>query len=91
MKRRLDDLGRLVIPKEYRDEIGLENGSEANIEMRDNEIIITNPIGMKSENEVIAMMNRLDHQNKNDLFVAGYYEALQWVLNKTELKVSNNK
>lgn len=91
MKRKLDDLGRLVIPKEYRDEIGLSNGAEANIEMNDKEIIITNPNGLKSENEIIAMMKRLDNSNKNDLFVAGYYEALQWVLNKNELDASNNE
>lgn len=43
MKRKLDDLGRISVPKGYRDEIGLENGNEANIELEDNKIIITNP------------------------------------------------
>jgi len=43
MIRRIDDLGRIVIPKEMRNEIGLKNGDEANIEVQDNNIIISNP------------------------------------------------
>ena len=43
MKRKIDDLGRIVLPAEMKKEIGLENGSEANIEIEDHKIIITKP------------------------------------------------
>lgn len=44
MNRKFDKLGRIVIPKEMRDKIGLgKAGSEAKIELVDNKIIITNP------------------------------------------------
>lgn len=43
MKRKIDDLGRIVIPAGMRDELGLANGSEAECNLRGNKIIITNP------------------------------------------------
>lgn len=43
MKRKIDELGRIVLPAEMKKEIGLENGSEANIEIEDHKIIITKP------------------------------------------------
>lgn len=43
MNRRFDELGRISIPKEMRDKIGLSNGSEAHIEIKEDKIIITNP------------------------------------------------
>lgn len=43
MNRKFDKLGRIVIPKEMRDKLGLEDGSEAKIELAGDEIIITNP------------------------------------------------
>ena len=43
MERKFDELGRIVIPREFRKKIGLENGEAANIELEDNKIIVTNP------------------------------------------------
>lgn len=42
MNRKFDDLGRIVIPKEMRDKIGLKNGDEATIELVGDKIIISN-------------------------------------------------
>lgn len=43
MKRKIDELGRLVIPIEMRETIGLKNGDPVKIELEENKIIITNP------------------------------------------------
>lgn len=44
MNRKFDKLGRINLPKEMRDKIGLgEPGSEAFIEMNKDMIMITNP------------------------------------------------
>ena len=40
MKRKIDNLGRLVIPIEMRDELKIKNGDEVNIELKGNSIII---------------------------------------------------
>lgn len=43
MERNLDDLGRLVIPIEYRKQLGLENGDPVRIELKGKKIIVSNP------------------------------------------------
>lgn len=43
MNRKIDELGRLVIPKEMRDQLDLHNGDIAEIRLVDDEVIITNP------------------------------------------------
>lgn len=43
MIRNFDSLGRIVIPKEMRKELGFTENLEANIELKDNAIIIKNP------------------------------------------------
>lgn len=40
-KRRIDDLGRIVIPKEVRKALGAEAGDEFNIELDGLKVIIT--------------------------------------------------
>ena len=42
MKRKIDNLGRLVIPIEMRDELKIKNGDEVNIELKGNSIVIKN-------------------------------------------------
>lgn len=44
MNRKFDNLGRINLPKEMRDKLGLgEPGSEAMIELENDKIIVTNP------------------------------------------------
>lgn len=42
MKRKIDDLGRLVIPMEIRKELKINNGDSVNIEVVDNKVVVTN-------------------------------------------------
>lgn len=41
MNRNIDNLGRIVIPKEFRKELGIDSGSNLNIELVNNKIVIT--------------------------------------------------
>lgn len=40
MYRKIDELGRLVIPKEIRNTLGLKPGDEIKIEIKNNQIIL---------------------------------------------------
>lgn len=44
MNRKIDELGRLCIPKEMRNKLGIKDNDPVNIECIENKIIITNPI-----------------------------------------------
>ena len=41
MNRKLDDLGRLVIPAEMRKQLGISSGDSVNIQLVDNKVIVT--------------------------------------------------
>ena len=41
MVRNIDSLGRIVIPKEFRKELDIDSGSNLNIELVENKIVIT--------------------------------------------------
>lgn len=84
MRRRIDNLGRLVIAAEMRNEIGLENGSEVDMELKGNKIILTNPKGMKSREEIENKLDKVVNQNykTEDTEILGYIKALEWVLNE---------
>lgn len=43
MQRNIDNNGRLVIPIEFRQQLGLENGDQVCMQLKGNKIIITNP------------------------------------------------
>lgn len=43
MRRKIDNLGRLVVPVEMKREIGLDNGSEVDMEIEGDKIVLTNP------------------------------------------------
>ena len=43
MNRKIDDLGRLVLPIEMRKELNINNGDEVNIECVGDKIILTKP------------------------------------------------
>ena len=41
MNRNIENLGRLVIPKDFRKELNIEAGTDLNVELIDNKIVIT--------------------------------------------------
>lgn len=43
MNRKIDIMGRLVIPKEMRKQLGINDGDPVHIELKDNQIVLTKP------------------------------------------------
>lgn len=81
MKRNIDNLGRVVIPAEMRNELGIEPNQELEIEKVGNKIIITNPKGILSKEEIETMYKgvcKLDETEYN----IGFRNALEMILNK---------
>ena len=98
MKRKIDDLGRLTIMKEYRKELDIENGDEVEVELKDNQLIITNPKikSIKSKQEILEKIDCLkaEYDFGDNYLVDGYIAGLEWVINDDSIDVlnaSNNK
>lgn len=84
MIKKIDDLGRVVIPKEIRNKLNLEAGDEVNLEYEDRKIIITeNNDKIKDELErATALLNAAIDLNDEDTIkiYTGYVKALKFVL-----------
>lgn len=87
-RRKVDELGRLVIPINLRESIGVKNNSDVDIELIGNSIVITN----SEENDRIERIkNKLEDVKKNyeiatdKEFYFGYMKALEWLLEESEL------
>lgn len=80
--KNVDNLGRIVIPNDYKKVLNIKNGDEINIELNDDKIIIT-----KAKNERMERIkNKLEDVKKNyeiatdKEFYNGYIKALEWLL-----------
>lgn len=73
MNRKIDDLGRISIPKEMRDKIGLANGSEAKIELKGNKIVLSNPDNFDLEKYI---EEQLEMFKDNPNAANAYYDIL---------------
>lgn len=80
MKRKIDKLNRLVIPREMINELGIKLEDEVEIELKDNKVIITNPknIDYKSiiEQAVELLKHQIDILESKDMFHNGEDELL---------------
>ena len=90
--KKIDDLGRLVIPYTLRRKIGLENLELANIELEDDKIIITKAGENlkekieKRKDEYKVLLNQAIGENRTteiDCYT-GYIAALEWVLEEKD-------
>lgn len=87
MKKQIDNLGRVVIPKEMRKELKLDNGSTVNVELVEGSIVLTNPneIDYKARiNKAIEymkpiFMNCIDNDKRyfEDPYIQRIYEILK--------------
>ena len=68
MQRNLDELGRVVIPKEMRKELNIEGGDPINIELQNNKLIITKPDAVDYKaivEEAIEYVNNLSSKGRD--------------------------
>lgn len=79
IERKVDNLGRIVIPKEMRDRIGLDEGIPVTIVGNEVEIIIRNTKPIKTRAEIKARLGSVEE--KTD-YEKGIKDALEWVLNE---------
>ena len=58
MKRHFDELGRIVIPKEMREELNFGMNDFAEIELINNKIVISNPKNNDKQKQLEFLMGR---------------------------------
>ena len=78
MKRKIDNLGRLVIPIEMRDELKIKNGDEVNIELKGNSIVIKNT-------KSIDILNYIKEIQLREDITTETYRVLEDILKFIEL------
>ena len=61
--RRIDDLGRVVIPKEIRRTIGLREGDAMEIFLDNDKGVIFKKYGGKLDEDMISLADKLDDEN----------------------------
>ena len=75
MRKKLDNMGRIVIPAEMRKELGINE--DVNVEVRNKQIIITNTKQIRTKEEIQNMLKTI--KGNTDEERAMRY-ALEWVL-----------
>lgn len=80
IERKVDDLGRVVLPKEMRDSLGIEDNEKVSIEREGSKIIITNCKEIKTIAEIREKLE--SKKQSNTEYYEGYKNALKWVLNE---------
>lgn len=68
MKRKIDELGRLVIPAEMRKQLNINSGDSVNIEVVDNKVVVTssNEIDYKQKvDEAIMLCEKFMATNRD--------------------------
>lgn len=80
MQRKLDELGRVVIPKEIRNELGIENGEGVNIELVGNKVIITKPDTVDYKAIVEKALEYIEERKKlNDKVLSRIHDETQHI------------
>lgn len=85
VRRKIDQLGRVTIPSTMKNQLGLENGDDVDIDLQDNKLVVTNPSGMKSEMEIsikLGALKKLQETMPDDECLEEQIRTLEWVLNK---------
>lgn len=82
MKKKIDQLHRISIPVAFLKELGIKDNQEVEVEKIDNKIVISNPNGMRSYEEIKKMYNDIRNLAHSGEYDKGFEDALKMVLNK---------
>ena len=66
MKRKIDKLGRLVIPKEIRKELNIRKEDDIDIQFADNKIILTKPNDIDYKAIINNAIKEINNINSDD-------------------------
>ena len=81
MIKNTDDKCRVIIPLDFRKELNIEPNQEIDIELVGKKIVISNPKGMKSKEEIETLYKEICKLEKNEYNI-GFRDALKLILNK---------
>lgn len=82
MKKTIDNKCRIIIPLDFRRELNIEANQEIEMEKHGNKIIITNPKGIRSKEEIEKMFHDVSKLKVVTEYQKGFIDALKMVLNK---------
>lgn len=87
VKRNVDTAGRVVIPSDMKNRLGLKYGSEVDVELVENKIVISNSKGIRSVEEIeryLSELKKWKEEKPDDESLETAINTLTWVLNKEE-------
>ena len=80
--KKIDNLGRIVIPNEFRKSLGIELDQEIKMDLIDNKIVISNINGMRSYEEIKQAYRDIRNMKVKTEYDEGFEQALKFILNK---------
>lgn len=85
MRKRIDNLGRFVIPKELREYLEIQENDELDFDIIDDKIIITKTNRIMSKSEIEELYHNVQRNlksNKESEYQKGFIDALKMILRK---------
>ena len=82
MLKRIDELGRIVLPKSFREEIGVKNNEDVEMISKDNQIIIKKANCMPTLKDIEEAYRTLQLEKTGRDYDKGFEDALKFVLGK---------
>lgn len=82
MLKRIDELGRIVVPAPFRDEIGVSINEYVDLIRQDDKIIIKKADKMLSKEAIQHLLETSEHIEIRDDYSKGFEDALKLVLGK---------
>lgn len=82
MRKRIDNLGRFVIPKELREYLEIQKNDELDFDIIDDKIIITKTNRIMSKGEIEELYYEVKKSNNINEYKEGFMDALKMILRK---------
>ena len=82
MIKKIDCVGRIAIPKSFREEIGVKLNEDVEITRKDNQIVIKKMNTMASKEAIEEAYRTLQLEKTGSDYDKGFEDALKFVLGK---------